>query len=339
MSLSLRLLRCWELVLQQLHPFRQRYFLIFIVGSRTLKTVVYKSPYDNDGDNDFAILCSHVCQYWRAVALNTSQLWCSLDFTGYPSEEWCKVWIERSKNAPLLIDVSHTEGGRELSRAHAILDLILPHAHRWELFELVTDSYGIFWLWQRELIPLRIAPILEHIGLLYHGDQLPTFTYIYPFTFGSFPRSRSVVLWAVHFDWDLTTFFTGLEYLHLAWHEDRTIILEGSAPKPGDWPQERLLLPKLMCLTLLRISVSDATSVIDHLDFPNLVSISSGYEFAAANHINSTGELNFMLNREGHGHEKFHTCRLPGQQPIQSLDLISLTCSIIHGRLFISTLP
>ena len=342
---------------------------IFILGSRTLETVIFKHygtmdvDYDDDDDNEFATLCSHVCQYWRAIALNISQLWCFLDFTEDPSEKRCKVWIERSKDAPLAIDVSHPvdkdcgpdeEGAqtfRELSRAHAILDLILPHAHRWKTFELVTDSYDVLWLWQQELVPLRIAPILEHIGLFCHGElplpplhgtHVPTPLPLVLFPEGT-PKIRSVNLWAVHFDWELTTFFTGLEHLHLAWHEVdvrltieqfvqalrlcpnlETLLLEGSAPKPGDWPRERLLLPKLRCLALTHIDVNDAISVIDHLDFPNLVSINSGHGFAAANHTNSIGDINFGL-RGGHC-KKFHTCRLPGWPQQATLRIYPVSC-------------
>ena len=107
---------------------------------------------------------------------------------------------------------------------------------------------------------------------------------------------------------------------------------EGSAPKPGDWPQERLLL---QTFALMRIDVSDAISVIDHLDFPNLVSISTGYAFAAVNH--SIGGLNFGLKEDIVNDILRAVCQAnrPRFGFIQSL---ALPCSITHERLFLSTL-
>jgi F-box-like len=292
---------------------------IFVVGSRKLE-VGYRTGCEyvnlndqNDMDDDeFATRCSHVCQYWRAVAINTHQLWSFLDFRGLASEERCKTWIERSQDVPLTIEVAHEMDGlfnpeergavtfMEIQRAYMTRDLILPHARRWKSFELVTDSYELVWLWERSLLQVGCAPILEHIGLFCHGDiPAVTVTHLRPpsplviFPQGT-PKIRSVNLWGVHFDWDLVTFFTGLENLQLAWHSEHvrltieqfvqalrrspkleTLILEGSAPIPGDWPQERILLPKLTMLSLVGIDLINAVSVIDHLDFPALVSIYS----------------------------------------------------------------
>ncbi|KAJ3540384.1 hypothetical protein NMY22_g4323 [Coprinellus aureogranulatus] len=46
---------------------------------------------------------SHVCRYWREVALDAASLWSYLDFPR-PDPEFTRLMLQRSKNAPLTVD-------------------------------------------------------------------------------------------------------------------------------------------------------------------------------------------------------------------------------------------
>ena len=267
---------------------------------------------DSDEETHFATLCSSVCQYWRDIAINTCQLWSSLIFDGSEvSLERSTVWLARSKDVPLsiLVDLPDSEGkiaptsrgGSDMS--DRILELILPHVLRWKIFALQADSNELIFMWQTRLALLSSAPILEHIEFHCseewfdeHASQPPMFRsppVIFP---SGTPNIRSVDLWGVHLDWESVTFFTGLESLHLAWHTKdvrptteqfvqalikspklETLYLEGSAPSPGAWPQERIILFNLRRLGLGQIDLSDALSVVDHIEFPALVSTNGVY--------------------------------------------------------------
>ncbi|KAJ7245667.1 hypothetical protein B0H12DRAFT_1235778 [Mycena haematopus] len=49
------------------------------------------------------IVCSHICSYWRQIALDTPDLWSHVVFT---SVEWVRLCIRRSKSSPLIIEAS-----------------------------------------------------------------------------------------------------------------------------------------------------------------------------------------------------------------------------------------
>ncbi|KAH0586359.1 hypothetical protein H2248_007600 [Termitomyces sp. 'cryptogamus'] len=74
---------------------------------------------DVDGDDDssdeeeedeemslpFQVLVSHVCRHWRHVAIETPELWTTIDFEEGAPFEKSKVWIERGKGRPLDIKI------------------------------------------------------------------------------------------------------------------------------------------------------------------------------------------------------------------------------------------
>lgn len=269
---------------------------------------------DNEEDpgGHFATLCSHVCQYWRTVVINIGELWSCLSVDENSCLNQLETWIDRAKDVPLVIlvdySVEHPPNGGDNDRhvreeelkANAILDLILPHVHHWKGLELTTNSYNIVWHWQTKLLHLLSAPILEYMGFFCHEDwfedvfQPPVYRGPVTLFPQGIPKLRFLVLWGVHVEWESTSFLRELEHLELAWHakdvrpttEDfakalvrspnlNSLCLEGSVPLPGTWPHERCLLPKLLNLRIMQVDVSDAISVIDHIDFPALVSASS----------------------------------------------------------------
>ncbi len=65
----------------------------------------------------FKVVVSHVCQQWRAVAIGIPTLWNYLDFLEGPPFEKSRIWLERSKECPLDIELDCTDsdmgGGTE----------------------------------------------------------------------------------------------------------------------------------------------------------------------------------------------------------------------------------
>ncbi|KAN0139855.1 hypothetical protein V8E53_002517 [Lactarius tabidus] len=85
----------------------------------------------------FQVLVSHVCQRWRVVAIETPTLWADLDFSEGPPFEKSRVWLERSKECPLDIELdctvesepeteSDSEGSEDQADSASENELIVP---------------------------------------------------------------------------------------------------------------------------------------------------------------------------------------------------------------------
>ncbi|KAF8573883.1 hypothetical protein K439DRAFT_1665645 [Ramaria rubella] len=355
---------------------------VFAIGSQENdEDDGYVENISDDDDTDsslvqqahFATLCSHVCQYWRSVALSTPQLWSNLEFEGAQTFEKYMEWIARSKGAPLTIQIDltadatpefqadrfDTEDDEDLKRqivvhhqthkSDTILEMILPHVHQWKTFELVVDYYELIWVFQTALTRLESAPILEHLGFFCHEDwidedQFSPQSLRNPISLfqGGTPKIRSVCLWGVHFQWETATYLAGLACLQLAWHTKdvrlsceqfaqtltlspklEVLILEGSAPLPGTWPEERIPLHFLRALSIAYIDVSDAISVVQHIDFPAL--------------------KNLTLDLEAESVKEFIHAVCARNKPrfgsVESLKLTSFQCLQADGILFLSNMP
>ncbi|KAI0089751.1 hypothetical protein BDY19DRAFT_940637 [Irpex rosettiformis] len=94
-------------------------------------------------DTSFEDSVSKVCRKWRCVALDTALLWNRVDFWGGPLYERSLSSIQRSKNALLDIlilapDILTTgvdyQQKNKPSPIEFILDVLLPHLHRWRSF-------------------------------------------------------------------------------------------------------------------------------------------------------------------------------------------------------------
>ncbi|PPQ99592.1 hypothetical protein CVT24_005172 [Panaeolus cyanescens] len=64
------------------------------------------------------IRVTHVCRYWRTVAVDTAQLWCRI---GSFSSDWIDVQLERSKRALLYVRIPHQLTRKERQRALKVL--------------------------------------------------------------------------------------------------------------------------------------------------------------------------------------------------------------------------
>lgn len=82
------------------------------------------------------LLPTHVCQYWRQIALSTPSLWTEITIDlGYrtdivPELESVQAWLTRSRDCPLSINLQSQYSQSE-EAWNAVLGLLLPHARRW----------------------------------------------------------------------------------------------------------------------------------------------------------------------------------------------------------------
>jgi hypothetical protein len=107
-----------------------------------------------------AVVISHVCQHWRTVSLSTKLLWCNLiidipSYHGLPNPRWnakvaklvemTQVWISRSDNCHLRIEIMDLSGGirrdvdalfSEGTDFHKLVDVLLSSSSRWKDLDL-----------------------------------------------------------------------------------------------------------------------------------------------------------------------------------------------------------
>lgn len=269
----------------------------------------------SDGADDsspfprFAVLCSHVCRHFREIALSTPQLWTYIDFReGYPYQN-AHIFLLRSKDAPLTLDIDLTNGPDTQGDHYIIEDLknesdeiysmISHHVHRWKDFELKADYFEIIRYWLLKLSGHHSAPRLESFGIFCHEDwndseqfqpsELGNALSIFP---GGTPRVKSVELWGVHFDWNNITFLRGLRTLRLAWHARNVglttiqfmeilkqcpnlyeLSLQHSGPVKETWPIDCVTLEHLEVLELAYLDLNTAIDILKHVQFPALVRI------------------------------------------------------------------
>ena len=152
------------------------------------------------------ISVSHVCRYWRDVALDCAGLWTHLFFV---SSKWVDELLRRSKTAPLII------------RADTIwieLDLLkkaLRHMDRVQDLFITCPSDVVI---EIRTILAAPAPLLRsfHLSLVhgYPGDQLGVSEDIFA---GVIPDLRQLHLKGCRVDW-LSPIFNGLTELNLCRH-------------------------------------------------------------------------------------------------------------------------
>ena len=185
----------------------------------------------------FQVLASHVCRYWREVALNLPVLWKRLEFNGTLQLDKAKAFINRAHGLPLIIQIDCTptkdtdEGHpdhpycdpkRFLTQSDLmqILDLIEPEVSHWEAFHFAVIPHGYVQSLLSRLHKLPSAPLLVSFRLchavlgnyeFFDGNYLPFH--------GNTPLLKSVVFWGIHIDWDNSlSFLRGLREFSLGQH-------------------------------------------------------------------------------------------------------------------------
>ncbi|KAJ7608178.1 hypothetical protein FB45DRAFT_1067565 [Roridomyces roridus] len=115
-------------------------------------------------------LLSHICSYWRAVALSTPGLWTALSFQGSArgrrdAPALVGLWLERAKDRPISVRYDY-EGGLEgtLEQAHVamrIFKLLLLHRNQWKEAHLHAPFHMLA---QTQFGSIH-APFLQHLVL------------------------------------------------------------------------------------------------------------------------------------------------------------------------------
>jgi len=197
---------------------------------------------EGDSEPNFEVLVSHVCRLWRDIALDTPTLWTKLDFSeGLPYER-SKIYLERSKNAPLdiYIDVTKDDEVEDANdpfsaiaelmvcsdEMDGILDLVLPHVSHWRVFSLAVSAYVLMNTALVELSKCPAAPMLEVLQLYDHSENEEVDVFepsqfkdqLFVIFKGNAPKLTTVALWGVHLNWAESRFLTGLVDLELAYH-------------------------------------------------------------------------------------------------------------------------
>ncbi|KAI0320594.1 hypothetical protein OF83DRAFT_1212105 [Amylostereum chailletii] len=109
---------------------------IFRAMERPQRRMLYYSRFSYDLG---WMLVTHVCQYWREVALDNSSLWSTLRCADV-SPAWGTEIMKRSKQAPLNVEVS-TASDRSSARQPSIKDILeeimTSHSHHLRNLKLV----------------------------------------------------------------------------------------------------------------------------------------------------------------------------------------------------------
>ncbi|KAI0027946.1 hypothetical protein K488DRAFT_90279 [Vararia minispora EC-137] len=204
--------------------------------------IIFNSGADMQAESanpGFEVLVSHVCQRWRTVALKAATLWNRVSFDEGPPFERSRTYIERSRKAPLYIEINcdalyheddedPTNGPVFPEDLPAIYGLILPHVGCWRSFKIMVRSPTIM---HRVLLVLSSAgpaPELHKLVLIYFmpNDRNDADEFFYPASLrepllpfgGIAPNLRHLELWGVHLDWECAASRAGLETLQLAYH-------------------------------------------------------------------------------------------------------------------------
>ncbi|KAF6758578.1 hypothetical protein DFP72DRAFT_176498 [Ephemerocybe angulata] len=114
------------------------------------------------------VTITHVCRYWRQLAISTPDLWNVFQYDGEESKRFpvdrLEVYLNRSKDRPfdIWLDFSNTFPGRLYPEM--ILRPLFPHSERWRTFHILSDDNTLFGDLHEELRKLN-TPNLEVLGL------------------------------------------------------------------------------------------------------------------------------------------------------------------------------
>ncbi|KAH9949830.1 hypothetical protein B0H21DRAFT_777083 [Amylocystis lapponica] len=170
------------------------------------------------------ITVSHVCRFWRDLALHTPTLWRRVTL------DWrLRMWAHRIHRAractldiQLLPRYSPRTRRTEVLDVHAVqlyMHVVTPHIPRWRSLEIRFYSYSPY-LWNAALstccgyTPALHATALRELSLIYpSNDDTKEFTLFN----GYAPRLRRATLWGVRLTW-LPSLFENLTFLDYTHH-------------------------------------------------------------------------------------------------------------------------
>ncbi|KZT18248.1 hypothetical protein NEOLEDRAFT_1030465, partial [Neolentinus lepideus HHB14362 ss-1] len=234
-----------------------------------LLTQVFKFGHEDDAqvkDNgmvlksgpDFEVLVSHVCHWWREVAIRCPVLWIRLRFRLVSHMARGRLYLERSKTqlVDIIVDTatedSHVQGITIYKdEFNPVFDVIVPHIHRWRSFVLKARSITCKAGARARLSTCGPAPNLETLELYHYqdwgnGQNLYMSTSKRPVCIfdAVLPKIRNISLIGVNLVWDECPFFANLKSLQFALH------IESVRPTYAQWERMLRASPELEKLAL-----------------------------------------------------------------------------------------
>lgn len=190
-----------------------------------------------------------------------------------------------------------------------ILDLIIPHLHRWKLFEVQAELYKCIYTILQRLSQCDRAPILETLHF-YHYEDCEEYEAFEPADLGTAfvlfrgnaPKLKNVAFWGVHIDWDASlSMLSGLEQIELAYHANNvrpsfdtfsrmldacpnlvtlSLCLSGPGSSPNDWGEDPtpIEIPNLQHLILYNHGPEYVEALVPLLSVPNLIELQLDYD-------------------------------------------------------------
>ncbi|KAH7923319.1 hypothetical protein BV22DRAFT_1130759 [Leucogyrophana mollusca] len=273
------------------------------------------------------IVVSSVCTRWRSIALATHSLWACLKISCRESPPFDRVetWISRTGAVPLDIDIDCDPSSPELMFLEDeepipissqdltdLLDILLPHLHRWRSFKLSVLHY-------EDMLPaltvltnplLRPAAQLKtfQLGMQHIYSDYNTWEIMSPDLFrhnilaGGAPRLQNIHLVGVHMNWAQSWFTscTNLVELDLrshatsvrpSWSEFAQVLRgspalqtmklfrSGPTGNPKAWPKDDVVECRtLKNLEIEYLSPSFCTGLFRRLVLPGLTSLSFAFD-------------------------------------------------------------
>ncbi|KAI0324425.1 hypothetical protein GY45DRAFT_1331553 [Cubamyces sp. BRFM 1775] len=232
------------------------------------------------GEPTFEVLVSHVCRYWRQIALHTPHLWTTIHFRTRAHMSRGEVYLSRNGRLPIDIYVDTcSEDDYQLRKDLLfrgeflpVFDVVLPHIDRWRELHLIVADLECKTFARKVLSTCGTAPALQTLQL-WHVQNWRTserlFNHIGPppvVVFGGeLPSLKHIILQGVNLPWSRSPFLRNLSSVEFALHSDNVRM-------PFDlWRAMLDSSPNLTRLSLLfsgpRAAPSPASPVFDGIDW------------------------------------------------------------------------
>ncbi|KAH9943810.1 hypothetical protein B0H21DRAFT_474686 [Amylocystis lapponica] len=184
-------------------------FYLVVASSRTLGE--YRHTKQNGSGSIMGIALSHVCRYWRTMALSSPQLWTFFHIVAHTKPAMLREFLARSGMAPLTV-LFEGPDTYWISVEHMRVNarILAPHAHRIAEFEATKLLQGD----ARCMLALFTAPAPCLRTLRLHVDEYMSEMEHIPVFAGQMPSLRNVSIDGLSLPWVPYSNLTSLVISH-----------------------------------------------------------------------------------------------------------------------------